>query len=126
MLEEEPGLSPEIAAAMNAFAPMTFRAARSGAAARVAGWPVLRRAAYVLGAPLIPLVRLPRTLGALPPAARRALPRRMVPAFLLGLVLDAAGQAAGFARPPAPTGRADFELDRLRFVTAEDRERLAA
>jgi hypothetical protein len=115
-------------AAPGVFASVTFRAARSSAAARADGWPRARRLAYGMGAPLIPVVRLRRTLGALSPGARRAVPlARTLPVFLAGLAIDAAGQAAGFLR-----GRAggpgdvmlDLELERLRFVTAEDRASL--
>jgi hypothetical protein len=74
-----------------------FHAGRAFAAARSGHWPRWRRAVYFLGAPLIPLVRL----GRLAPVARRTRGRptlaRLLPVLAAGLVVHAAGEAAGFA-----------------------------
>lgn len=67
------------------------------AAARARGWPLARRLLYVLGAPLIPWVRLRRTLAQIARAGRQAL----LPGLLwpLGLLLAAngLGELLGYA-----------------------------
>lgn len=106
-----------------AFAAVTFRAARAGAATRAEGWPAVRRLAYAAGCPLLPVLRLSRILRALPAEQRRRLPARVLPVLLAGLAIDAAGQAAGFARAgsgAAHSSLVDLELERLRHVPAAD------
>jgi hypothetical protein len=96
-----------------AFLAAAFHAGRNGAAARASAWRPARRAAYVAGSPLIPLVRLARTVRALPPG----FPRRALPMLALGLAVDGAGQAAGFAGSrPARAALLDLELERVRFA----------
>jgi hypothetical protein len=105
------------------FVDATFSGARAGAAVRANAWPAWRRAVYLLGAPLIAPLRFVRVVGGLTPGQRRRIPlARTLPAIVLGLLVDAAGQASGFARPaPEPARDADLELERLRFVTPADR-----
>ncbi|HET6361146.1 MAG TPA: glycosyltransferase [Gemmatimonadota bacterium] len=66
---------------------MAFGAGRSSA------WPGLRRAGYVLGAPAIPLVNLPRVLR----EAAHTLPGAAMAASFPSLVLHVAAQGAGEA-----------------------------
>lgn len=65
-------------------------------AGRGAGWSGLRRAGYVLGAPAIPVVNLPRVLReasyTLPGAAIAA----SLPAILLHVAAQGAGEAVGY------------------------------
>jgi hypothetical protein len=101
------------------------------AAARREGWGTGRRLAYGLGSWLIPAVRLIRILRQLHRSGRRAeVPiARVVPGLLVGLAVDAAGQAVGYVRGAdrvAAAARAGLEFDRWRNVPATDRERLAA
>ena len=91
-------------------------------------WSSVRRLVYVGGSPLIPLVRLSQLvppLYARPPLRRPLL--RSLPALLLALTADAAGQAIGFiAGPGASEDRlAAFELDRWKQVRKADRAILA-
>ena len=71
---------------------------RAFADTRAARWSLARRLAFTAGSPLIPFVRLARTLG----HARR-LGRggwflvQLIPTLSIGLALDAAGQMAGYA-----------------------------
>ena len=91
-------------------------------------WSPLQRALYVGGAPLIPFVRLYRTtterLGA---AEHEGQAARLVPALLLALAADAAGQAAGYAAGPGDSTLRkldNFEVDRMRHITARERRSL--
>jgi hypothetical protein len=102
---------------------VTFRAARAGAATRADGWAASRRLMYTAGSALLPPLRLVRTLRSLPASQRHLLPRRALAVLLVGLVVDAAGQAAGFARGGSGavhTSLVDLELERLRHVPAAD------
>ncbi len=62
-------------------------------AGRSAGWSRARRAAYVLGAPVIPLVNLPRVLR----KAAHALPGPAIAASFPSIALHVAAQGAGEA-----------------------------
>jgi hypothetical protein len=105
------------------FAVVTYRHALVAASVRTRGWSAPKRLVYALGSPLIPAVRLARLLRAMPPALRRAFPKRAAPLLLAGLVIDGVGQGAGFlgATPDDARGSlASLELERLRFVPAAE------
>lgn len=105
------------------FLTVTFRHALVGGGARAAGWPLARRAAYALGAPLIPALRLARIARALPAPLRRRVPRRAWLILAAGLAIDAAGQAAGFLggdSPRAGDELATLELERVRYIPAAE------
>lgn len=93
------------------------------AAARARGWPVGRRLLYLLGSPLIPLVRLRRTLAQVTRTGRRAL----LPGLLwpLGLLLAAngLGELLGYALGEGATRRAllRLELHREAYLAPGDR-----
>jgi hypothetical protein len=104
-----------------------FLAGRTFASTRARGWGTAKRLAYAAAAPLIPFVRLVRLL----PVLRRAgwpprLAWRLAPTLLLGLAVDAAGQAVGCVAGPGEASRqlSRFEFDRIAFVTEEDRRAL--
>lgn len=91
-------------------------------------WSVWRRAAYVCGGPLIPLVRLRRTLPQIYQATgRRDLLPRVLPAMFAGLLPHAFGEAAGYAFGAGDAERhySFYEMKRRRHVTEEDRRALA-
>ena len=85
------------------------------------GW---KRAVYVAGSPLIPLVRLARIAG----HARKALALgrfvRTLPTLVVGLALDGLGQFVGYLRGVGPARErvASYEYRRVDHVTAHDRE----
>ena len=92
---------------------------RAFADTRAASWPAMRRLAFAAGSPLIPLVRLGRTLG----NARRLGPgpwflARIVPTLCVGLAFDAAGQLAGYAAGAgeAHEKMAEFEWHRMQHT----------
>lgn len=78
--------------------PYLVYAGRVFAAARARHWPFRRRLLYCGGAPLIPFVRLRRIRSDLRRPGRPAdLWPRIVPALLVGLILDMVGQLLGYA-----------------------------
>ena len=90
---------------------------------RSRSWSAARRALYVAGSPLLPLVRLPRVLRDLRRArmAPGELRARAVPDF--SLVFSAAGEAAGYAFGPGPARPeliADVEIHRDRHTRPGD------
>jgi hypothetical protein len=64
---------------------------------RARGWSPLKRLVYILAAPLIPFVRLRRTLPLLGKVHPRTGPLRMLPALVVCLVVDSIGETAGYA-----------------------------
>jgi hypothetical protein len=101
----------------------TFAANR----ARLRRWSALRRFVWVAGSPLMPLLRLSRSL----PDVRRSYPARgagLVPVLALGLVANAIGQMLGYAlgRGPATQRRLSFELGRATHLIDEEQTALAS
>lgn len=88
-------------------------------------WGVVKRVAYVLGGPLIPVVRLAR----LTKTVRRfnQFPR-VVPALLLTLTAEAAGEMIGYAigGGNAEEDMCEYEVRRHRHLSGGDRAALAA
>jgi hypothetical protein len=104
--------------------PLRFLGGRLFASGRARGWSAGKRTMYMLGAPLIPLVRLRRivrTMARVP--EQRALLPRILPMLWLTLLVDAAGELVGYA---LGAGRSDAQLSaiefrRPRFLNARDR-----
>lgn len=97
--------------------PLRFHSGRLFAASRARDWSAARRAFYTCASPLIPAVRLARTLG----AARRVrvpLTLRLVCLLALLLALDGLGEAAGYATGSGGAMRrlTDLEFHRERYV----------
>ncbi|MGH9817451.1 MAG: hypothetical protein ACRD6I_15375 [Candidatus Acidiferrales bacterium] len=103
--------------------------ARAAAAtrARTGGWSLGRRLLYVAGSPVFPLLRL-RTLWPRlrKHPARNVLPR-IAPLLTVALVLDAFGQALGFAfgagHSAERAGR--YDLERQPYLSPMDRARFS-
>jgi predicted dehydrogenase len=104
---------------------LRFNAGRLNGAtmAERGGWSRARRLIYAAGSPLIPLVRTRHLRGRV---GRSGLGVKAYSALALGLALDGAGYFLGFTFGAGRTSRtlADFEFDRLRHVSAADRELL--
>jgi hypothetical protein len=103
---------------------LRFNGGRLFASSRAMGWPAWRRALFAFASPLIPAVRCLRITRELfkPGRPRRLLPR-LLPALVVGLVFDGAGELAGYA---FGAGRAmaklsDMEFHRERYMAANDR-----
>jgi hypothetical protein len=95
--------------------------------ARLRGWSTARRLVWVAGSPLMPVVRLLRSL----PHVRRAQPSGRgspVSVLALGLVANAAGQMLGYALGPgrATERRLAIDLYRRRDLREREQAELAA
>jgi hypothetical protein len=88
-------------------------------------WPLWKRLVYIGGAPLIPLVRLPRLLALM---ERHGLRQTLLPRILwpmgISLLFHAAGEAAGYAcgMGDAEERYSFFEMRRVDHLCREDRE----
>ena len=98
-----------------------FGAAR----ARKKKWSVWRRLVYICGGPLIPPLRLWRTLPKIYLTGRqRELMPRVLPAMFAGLIPHAIGEVIGYA---LGSGNAEqrysfYEMKRTRHITEQDRQ----
>lgn len=92
-------------------------------------WSPARRVLQIVGTPLVPVVRLGRALRDM---RRSGEQRRLLPnaigAVAAGLVAHALGEAVGYALGvgDAEHWYMDFEVDRARFVAAQDLASLAS
>ena len=98
---------------------VSFHNGRAFGATRAADWSLVKRLAYTAASPLIPIVRLARTLG----HARRLgrgtwFLARVVPTLCVGLGLDALGQMVGYAigAGNAHEKMAEFEWHRMQHT----------
>lgn len=104
---------------------LRLHSARAAAAtrARTGRWGMGRRLLYVLASPLFPVLRLRALWPRLTAAPLRSDVPRIAPLLLLALLVDAFGQATGFAlgegNSAVTAGR--YDLDREPFLTAADR-----
>lgn len=103
---------------------LRFNGGRLFASSRARCWPLWRRAIFTCAAPLIPAVRCLRITRELfrPGRPRHLLPR-LLPALILGLVFDGAGEMAGYAFGPggAMAKLSDMEFHRERYLATHDR-----
>ena len=101
LLEPDAGTAIVNPNAFRAFVAASFRQGRMVAAQRRRAWPTMRRLAYALGAPLIPLVRLSRVLRDHADPAEW----RLLPLVVLGLACSAAGELTGYLLGHGPPSR---------------------
>jgi hypothetical protein len=107
-----------------AWLPERFIAGRLFAATRADSWSRATRVAYCSGAPLIPFVRLRRTLRHIRSSGR---PRELLPQILpllgMALVVSAAGELWGYALGAGDAARTyhEGELHRLPLVVHPER-----
>ncbi len=115
-------LNPSLIGAMLNLRLHSARAS-SATRARTGEWSPGRRLVYVAASPLFPLLRIRALWSRLwsPPVRRQLL--RITPLLLLALLVDAVGQALGFAfgegNSALTAGR--YDLDREPYLTAADR-----
>jgi hypothetical protein len=103
---------------------LRFNGGRLFAASRARLWPLWRRAIFTLAAPLIPLVRCTRiTREILRPGRPRHILPRVLPALILGLAFDGAGEMVGYALGQGAAMRtlSDMEFHRERFMKERER-----
>ena len=98
-------------------------------ALRSAGWPMGHRLLRAVAAPLVPAVRLSRMLRTIrrSPELRALLPG-VLPAVVLGLIVHAVGECAGYLAGVGPSEErySTFEMGRARHLAARDRSAVAA
>jgi hypothetical protein len=102
---------------------LRFNCGRQFAATRSADWPLQKRLLYVLGAPLIPFVRLWRTASLLARRpARRGLLSRVLPVLAAAVALDGFGELVGYATGPGSSSSVlgGIEFDRRRSLTRKE------
>jgi hypothetical protein len=107
--------------------PVQFYNGRLFAGARVRDMPPWRRMLFVVGSPLIPLLRLWRIWRGLESGEHRRRFLSCIHALVIGLLMDGAGQLVGYA---AGIGRAvdqvaRFEFHRFQHIRDEDRRDLS-
>jgi hypothetical protein len=88
------------------------------------GWSWPRRLAYAAGMPLVPLLRLVRTVEHVRRCSRgRGLAPRIYPLMFVAMLAGALGEAMGylFGAGRAAAERIDIELDRQSFVSPGER-----
>jgi predicted dehydrogenase len=104
-----------------------FHSGRVFAGSRAAGWSTGRKLFYAAASPLIPFVRLVRLCRELllPNRPRHMLPR-LLPALMLGLLSDGAGQLMGYLAGPGRSRErlTPFEYNRVLYIQPEDRRAL--
>jgi hypothetical protein len=105
---------------------LRFYSGRLFASQRSLHWSSIRRLCYVAGSPLIPLVRFLRLFReARQPGRRQGLPRWILPALLMGLLLDGAGEMIGYASGMGDgMGKlTDIEFHRDRYLNRGDKQK---
>ncbi len=103
---------------------LRFNGGRLFASARARHWPIWRRALFTCASPLIPAVRFVRiTREMFRPGRPRHLLPRLLPALIVGLVFDGAGEMAGYAlgQGRAMAKLSDMEFHRERYLAVHDR-----
>jgi hypothetical protein len=112
-----------------AFVAENYYIGRQFAASRARDWMWPLRAAFVVGSPLIPVVRLWRCVRRIREFGwtGRLLPG-VLPALLTGLTVSAAGEFMGYACGMGNAAERTLDLDfrRERFVTPDDRKAIWA
>jgi hypothetical protein len=97
---------------------LRFNGGRLFAAARSRSWSNYRRAFFLFASPLIPPLRCSRIMREMiRPGRPRRLLARVLPALIIGLICDGAGETVGYAFGPgsAMTKLSDMEFHRRRF-----------
>jgi hypothetical protein len=107
--------------------PVQYYAGRVFGSARARGMRPWRRALFAAGSPLIPGLRLWRVWRAAGSRELRSRFFRCLHALAIGLMLDGAGQLAGYVAGPgrAVDRVARFEFHRFRHIREQDRRELA-
>jgi hypothetical protein len=98
-------------------------------ALRSARWPVGQRLFRAAAAPLVPVVRLSRMLRTIRRSPElRGLTPGVLPAVMLGLIVHAVGECAGYLAGVGPSEErySTFEMGRARHLAASDRSTIAA
>jgi hypothetical protein len=93
--------------------------------ARLRSWSLTRRTLYVLGSPLIPFLRLYRTIGHIRRSGKSDLLPRVLPALGSSLIAGSAGQAVGYALGPGRSTRERMSIELRRHLHLNRADRTA-
>jgi hypothetical protein len=107
----------------------SYHSGRVFAGRRAARWGLARRLFYSAASPLIPVVRFVRVARELiRPGRPAALLLRVAPLLAAALCADGFGQWVGYWSGPGKSAEAlgHFEYNRVRYLTQEDLQQLAA
>jgi hypothetical protein len=108
---------------------LRFNGGRLFASSRARDWPTSRKAMFAFASPLIPVVRCLRiTRELFRPGRPLYLLPKLMPALMIGLLFDGAGEMAGYASGPGESMAklSDMEFHRERYmVEREKRETFA-
>lgn len=106
-----------------------FLSGRVFAATRSKNWTLYKRLIYTAGSPLIPVIRLWRTISDMYKPGRLQGMRfskkiRILVALILGLILDGMGQFAGYftGEGDSPKKLSKYEFHRYRYITEKDKK----
>ncbi len=113
----------------SSFTTENFHSGRLYGATRAQNWTTARRALYVAGSPLIPVLRLQKALShlnacrSLSRRQKRALSRRALFALLAGAMLHTAGEVVGygFGKGDAAQRKSCMESHRYRHLCGRER-----
>lgn len=89
------------------------------------GWGPGRKLIYTLGSPLIPFLRLKRSVGHVLRSGRAGLLPQIAPTMLLAFLWGTAGEVMGYlfgVSDAEKSARMDFELDRYAYTRDADRK----
>jgi hypothetical protein len=108
---------------LGVFLAVQFHSGRQFAASRVCEWSLAKRLGYAVGSPLIPLVRLFRTVRFGVRLPNRPARVAIASTLTVGLLVDAIGQFLGYiaGSGSSPQFLTEFEYRRVRFIRPEDR-----
>ena len=86
-------------------------------------WPVWRRFLYVMGSPLIPVLRFYQTMKKIREVGQRVQPGGMIASILSGLIPHALGESIGYALGPGKAAErySYYEMKRFLHVVPGDR-----
>ena len=106
-------------ARMRDWLPQRLAAGRVIGSLRSRHWPLTRRLAFALGAPLIPLVLFARIRRGVMRAMRRSdVPVSVLPTLALGMMVQAAGEMIGYVAGTSEKGSRlydEYEVHQLSF-----------
>ncbi len=127
-LEPEAKISHINFSLLSSWIRVQFIAGKYFAASRSINWPLFKRIMYTVATPLIPFIRFSRTiLNMYKPGRLQNLPLsmklRIFVAMILGLILDGAGQSAGYVMGYGNSKEKmlNYEFHRYRHLSRNDK-----
>ncbi|HEY7534612.1 MAG TPA: glycosyltransferase [Thermodesulfobacteriota bacterium] len=127
-LEPEAKISHTNFSKLSSWIPVHFLSGRVFAAARSKNWPLFKRIIYIAGAPLIPVIRLCRSISEMLKPGRLqnmslSMKIRILLLLVLGLVINGAGELIGYTIGPGHSKEklSSYEFYRYRHLSEKDK-----